>query len=164
MKLEALDDVRDSAFFKGLEDGDLALLAESFQAKELQEGTTVFIENMPGETLYLIKSGAVRITKMMAEGEDRIVLVLGPEEIFGELSIIAGGQRTSTARVAESGTLLSLSRRDFDTLCDRHPRLGIKLVRNIAEVFSRRVRESEQDYYDMLRWAMHRNPSPKENR
>jgi CRP-like cAMP-binding protein len=90
--------------------------------------------------------------------------VLGPEEIFGELSIIAGGQRTSTARVAESGTLLSLSRRDFDTLCDRHPRLGIKLVRNIAEVFSRRVRESEQDYYDMLRWAMHRNPSPKENR
>jgi CRP-like cAMP-binding protein len=163
MKLEALDDLRDSAFLKGLEDGDLAMLAESLQEKELQEGTTVFIENMPGETLYLIKSGAVRITKMMAEGEDKIVLVLGPEEVFGELSIIAGGQRTATARIAESGTLLSLSRRDFDLLCERHPRLGVKLVRNITEVFSRRVRESEQDYCDMLRWAMRRNPASKEN-
>lgn len=159
MNLESLDELRDSAFFNGLEEGDLALLAASFREKEMREGTTVFIENMPGETLYLIKSGAVRITKMMADGEEKTVLVLGPEEVFGELAIVTGGQRTATARIAEGGSLISLSRRDFDVLCERHPRLGIHIVRNIAKIFSCRVRESEQDYRDMLQWAMRQESS-----
>ncbi len=146
--------IRGCTLVKGLDDGDLALLSDAFHEKAMSEGTTVFIENMPGESLYLVKQGAVQISKMMAEGEEKTVIILGPEEVFGEMAIISGGHRTATARIAETARLLSMNKKDFESLCDRHPRLGIKLMRNIIGMFSERIRESEEDYREMLRWAM----------
>jgi CRP-like cAMP-binding protein len=120
----------------------------------MTEGTTVFIENMPGESLFLVSKGTVRISKMFAEGDEKTLVVLGPEDIFGEMAVIDGLPRSATARVAEDAELISLKKKDFDTLCKENPGLALKLTMNIVRVFSKRIREANDEYRDMLIWSL----------
>jgi CRP-like cAMP-binding protein len=120
-------------------------------------GKTVFIENMPGEFLYLVKEGTIRISKMLAEGDEQTLVVLGAEDTFGEMAVLDGAPRSATARVIEDAQLFSLGKSDFEELCDSYPALGLKLMRNIIRIFSRRIRESNQEYREMLMWSLGRN-------
>lgn len=148
----------DSYLFQDLEADELAILGGIFSSKRFEEGKTVFIENMPGESLYLIKEGTVKISKMIAEGDEKTLIILGPEDIFGEMAILDGAPRSATARVAENAVLLSVSKIDFEKLCEENPRLGIKIMRNIIRVFSRRIRDNNQEYREILMWSLGKKP------
>lgn len=154
MDADVFQGILDSSFLKGLDHGELAMLAGSMHRKVMSEGTTVFIQNMPGESLYLVQRGAVQLSRMLPEGEESTLIILGPEEIFGEISIIVPTRRSVTARVVEECILLILTRRDFDVLSDRHPRLSMKIMRNILREFSERQQSAEEDYFEMLRFAL----------
>jgi CRP-like cAMP-binding protein len=109
---------------------------------------------MPGESLYLIRRGAVKISKMLAEGEEKTLVILGPEEIFGEMAILDGAPRSATARVAEEADLLSVRKAEFEALCEQNPALALKLMRNIVRIFSQRIRENNGEYREMLLWSL----------
>jgi CRP-like cAMP-binding protein len=91
---------------------------------------------------------------MFAEGDEKTLVVLGPEDIFGEMAIIDGLPRSATARVAEDAELISLKKKDFESLCQQAPELALKMVMNIVGVFSKRVREANDEYRDMLIWSL----------
>ncbi len=154
IKPELFEVIGGSLLLKGLNDVELARLANVCEERTMAEGTTVFIENMPGESLFLIRRGTIRISKMFAEGNEKILIVLGPEDIFGEMAVIDGLPRAATARVAEDAELISLNKKDFARLCQEEPALALKLVMNIIGVFSRRVREASDEYRDMLSWSL----------
>ena len=149
-----------SPLFLGLNQEDMRELEGRFHARDISEGMTVFVENMPGESLYLIQSGIVKISKMLSEGEEQILVILGPDDVFGEMALLDGAARSATARVAENATLLALKRQDFEELCDHNPRLGLQLIRNIARVFSQRVRNNNDEYRDMMLWALGKKGKP----
>jgi CRP/FNR family cyclic AMP-dependent transcriptional regulator len=146
--------IKNSVMLQCLSDEDLAKLAGFCEMREMSENTTVFIENMPGESLFLIKKGTVRISKMFAEGDEKTLVVLGPEDIFGEMAVIDGLPRSATARVAEDAELISVKKKDLERLCSEDAALALKIVSNIVRVFSKRVRESNEEYRDMLIWSM----------
>lgn len=149
--------VRGSVLLQGLDDAELQRLAAVCEVRQVTEGATVFIENMPGESLFLIRSGMVRITRMFAEGDEQPLVILGPSELFGEMAVIDGHPRGATARIVESAELISLKRKDFDILCQNYPALALKLVMNIVRLFSRRIRQSQDEYRDMLIWSIQGN-------
>ncbi len=146
----------DSPIFTGLTVAEIETLGTVFTHKEMAEGKTVFIENMHGESLYLIKQGTIRISKMMAEGDEEILVVLGPADVFGEMAIFDGAQRSATARVAETVSLLCLSKQDFEALSIKDPALGLKLALNIIRLFSERIRSSQTAHREMLLDALGR--------
>jgi CRP-like cAMP-binding protein len=148
--------IRASALFVDMSDAEIASLAELFSEKPMPAGKTVFVENMPGESLYLVQEGTIRISKMLAEGDEQTLVVLGPEDTFGEMAVLDGAPRSATARVIEDARLLSIRKNDFEELCDSYPALGLKLMRNIIRIFSQRIRESNQDYREMLIWSLGR--------
>lgn len=160
MKRVDLSSLSSSPLFLGLSQEDMRELEARFHARDIDEGMTVFVENMPGESLYLIQSGVVKISKMLSEGEERILVILGPDDVFGEMALLDGAARSATARVAESATLLALKRQDFEELCDHNPRLGLQLIRNISRVFSQRVRNNNDEYRDMMLWALGKKGKP----
>lgn len=160
MKRVDLNPLASSPLFLGLGTEDMRELEARFQVRDIDEGMTVFVENMPGESLYLIQSGVVKISKMLSEGEERILVILGPDDVFGEMALLDGAARSATARVAESATLLALKRQDFEELCDHNPRLGLQLIRNISRVFSQRVRNNNDEYRDMMLWALGKKGKP----
>lgn len=146
--------IRGSSMLQGLNDADFSRLAEFCEERQMAEGTTVFIENMPGESLFLVRKGTIRISKMFAEGDEKTLVVLGPEDIFGEMAVVDGLPRSATARVAEDAELISLKKQDFESLCKSDPALALKLVMNIMRVFSKRIREANDEYRDMLVWSI----------
>jgi CRP/FNR family cyclic AMP-dependent transcriptional regulator len=149
--------IKNSVMLQSFTDEELGRLSAFCEMREMSESTTVFIENMPGESLFLIKSGTVRISKMFAEGDEKTLVVIGPEDIFGEMAVIDGLPRSATARVAEDAELISLKKKDLERLCSEDPALALKLVSNIVRVFSKRVRESNEEYRDMLIWSMQKS-------
>jgi CRP-like cAMP-binding protein len=154
IKPASFDVIRDSTMLQGMNDADFIRLAEFCEERQMAEGTTVFIENMPGESLFLIRKGTIRISKMFAEGDEKTLVVLGPEDIFGEMAVVDGLPRSATARVAEDADLISLKKKDFEVLCKNDPALALKLVMNIVRVFSKRIREANDEYRDMLIWSI----------
>lgn len=154
IKPEEFAAIKNSTMLRGFTDQELKVLANVCELRSMSEGTTVFIENMPGEALFLIKAGTIRISKMFAEGDEKTLVVLGPEDIFGEMAVIDGLPRSATARVAEDAELISLKKKDFEALSRDNVELAFKLVSNIVRVFSKRVRETNDEYRDMLIWSL----------
>lgn len=144
------DGLKDSPLFKGMSGADVKCLESIFSVRRIPEGKTIFIENMPGESLYLIKQGTVRISRMLAEGDEQVLIVLSPDDVFGEMAVLDGGKRSATARIAEDAILYGLTRKDFEKLAQEDPRLGLALTLNIVRIFSSRVRNSQKDYRAML--------------
>jgi len=136
--------------FIGLTDSEMSQLSSCMKEKRLEEGVSVFIENMPGESLFMIETGSVRITKMLGEGEETSLAVLGPHDCFGEMALIEPGPRSVTARVLKSASLWSMKKSDFDTLCKKNPLLGMKLMKNILKTFVQRVRGSDEQIRDVI--------------
>ena len=157
VKVEDFSVIKGSVMLQGFSDEDLGNLAGFCEIREMSEGTTVFVENMPGESLFLVKRGTIRISKMFAEGDEKTLVVLGPEDIFGEMAVIDGLPRSATARVAEEAELISLKKKELERLCRENAPLALKLVSNIVKVFSKRVREANEEYRDMLIWSLQKS-------
>lgn len=149
-------ELSDSPLFKGMAVREIEYLGDLFAARQVPEGKTVFIENMPGEALYLIRRGTVRISRMLAEGDEQILIVLGTGDVFGELAVLDGGERSATARIAEDALLYGLHRKDFNRLTTENPRLGMQLTLNIVRIFSARMRSAKKDYRAMLLSTLNR--------
>ncbi len=152
--MNKLESLQSSPLFHDMSGPEIETLEKIFNDKVIDEGMTVFIENMPGESLYLIRQGAIKISKMIAEGNEKTLVILGAEEVFGEMAILDGAPRSATARVAEKAHLLSIRRPEYEGLCEKDPRLALKLMRNIVRIFSRRVRENNEQYREMLLWSL----------
>jgi CRP-like cAMP-binding protein len=144
----------DCFLFKDLENKEIEVLASLFYEKKLSSGKTVFVEQMPGESLYLIKSGRVKISKLIAEGDEKILVTLNPLDVFGEMAILDGSPRSATARVEDDAVLLSIKKSDFEKLCAAKPKIALTVMRNIIKVFSSRIRENNEEYREMLLWSL----------
>ncbi len=139
-----------SPLCQGMTDLEVQAVSALLDEKEMKTGTTVFIENMPGECLYLIQKGGVKITKMLAEGDEQVLVDLEAGEVFGEMAILDGAPRSATARVTQDAHLLRIGRVEFEALCGKSPQVGLKLMRNIIRVFCRRIRENNEEYREMV--------------
>ena len=149
-----LSTLSDCFLFKDLNEKEIEILASLFYEKKLSSGKTVFVEQMPGESLYLIKSGRVKISKLISEGDEKILVTLNPQDVFGEMAILDGAPRSATARVEDDAVLLSIKKSDFEKLCEAKPKVALTVMRNIVRVFSSRIRENNEEYREMLMWSL----------
>lgn len=153
-----LKDIQNCQLLLGFDDTEIEHLEPLFNQHEMGEGKTVFVENMASESLYLISQGAVAIFKMLAEGEEKTLAVLGAGDLFGELALFDSAPRAATARIAENATILSIKKSDFDKFCHENPVIAIKLLRNIVKTFCLRLRETDSDFRDRLQIALTEMP------
>lgn len=143
-------DLTSSPLFTGMAAKEIEYLSSIFTVNQLQEGKTVFVENMPGESLYLIKQGNVKISQMLAEVDEVDLMSLGAGDVFGELAVIDGGNRVARASIEKNAILYCLNRKTFNALVSEKPRLGLQLTLNIVRLFSARIRNAKKDYRTML--------------
>jgi len=163
MSQVSFDGLHDSPLFTEMGSADIKRLEQIFTIRKIEAGKTIFLENMPGESLYLIKEGTVKISRMLAEGDEQVLIVLGPDDVFGEMAVLDGGARSATARIAEDATLFGLNRKDFDKIAAKDPALGLKFALNIVRIFSSRVRNSQKDYRAMLLASLKRDKKQNKN-
>lgn len=146
--------LEDSSLFQGLTKRESEILASLLTVKNISEGKVVFLENMPGESLYIIKSGAVKISRMLASGREKTVVVLGADDLFGELAIFDDSPRSVSAYIAEDAELLCFHKMGFEQLCKDEPTVALKISLNVIRVFTRWVSECQSDYQQLLKWCL----------
>lgn len=106
-------------------------LAEKFGVS-LPEGTTVFRQGDPGGSLYVIRSGKVRVL-MESHGRRRMVAILGPGDFFGELAVVTGRPRSATVEVIEDADLLKVPAGKLQEMVASSGEVAIRLIRHLAE-------------------------------
>jgi CRP/FNR family transcriptional regulator/CRP/FNR family cyclic AMP-dependent transcriptional regulator len=137
--------LRNVPFFAGLSDQELQVLAESLGKRTFGKGMIIFHKGSPGQTLYIIESGKVRIFILSESGQEISVNIYGPGDVFGELALLDGLPRSAGAVAMEKTVTFTLRRDDFL----RHLEACPRMARSIMEVLSTRVRYTT-DYAESL--------------
>ena len=148
--METIDLLKKNLLFKGCTPEDFELLAGLFVERKVSPNTTIFSEKMPGEALYIIKSGEVRISLMAGEGEEAGLLQLGPGDFFGEIALIQESSRAVTARSESATEIIMLSRKDFLALMDLDPRVAARVTLSIARLLAMRVKAYSNKLREIL--------------
>jgi CRP-like cAMP-binding protein len=100
--------------------------------REYAKNRMIFSEGEPGDELYIIRTGSVKITKI-AEGNEVLLAVLKPGDIFGEMALLESKPRTACAISFEDCALLAVSRANFARIVAVQPQLIAKLTTLLAE-------------------------------
>jgi CRP-like cAMP-binding protein len=132
--------------FASLSESDLDALARSFVRQTYDRGETVFRQGDPGAHLYLVETGRIKITTLAPDGREAFVAIIGPGQVFGELSLFVEQQRTADARAMESTVLHGLAHDDFRPYVNTHPEVAWELLRVLVGM----VRRQDQAIQDMV--------------
>ncbi len=148
--MDNIELLQKTVLFKGCGREELELALGLFQERQLKPNTAVFAEKMPAESLYIIKSGNVRITIMAGEGEEKSLLLLGPGEFFGELALLQEESRMVSARSENAVELLLMTRKDFQALVELDARTAARLSSAIGKLLAMRVKAYSSLFRDLL--------------
>ncbi|MBX7058113.1 MAG: Crp/Fnr family transcriptional regulator [Leptospirales bacterium] len=107
-------------------------VAEASINRHVKSEDMIFCENEPGYELYIIQGGRIKITKMV-DGQEVMLAVLQPGDIFGEMAILDNKPRSATASCAEDATLLAINKANFEGMVKAQPQLATKLITLLSE-------------------------------
>jgi CRP-like cAMP-binding protein len=128
--------------FNGLAEEGLDHLAAIATEKRHGLGDYVFREGEPGDKLFLILEGKIRISRTVPGMGEEALAVLGPGEAFGEMSLIDDFPRSADALVHERCRLLEISRESMEDLLFLHKELAYEILWNFVKILSTRLRET----------------------
>ncbi len=136
------------SIFSSLSDSELDLLIMATTTKRIEEKEILFRKGDPGNQLYGIISGALKVMVTGADGKDVIFTLLGPGEIIGEIAVLDNEERSATAVAVEPTHLLMLHRRELIPFLESHPHAAIGLAGVLATMV-RRLSDRAEDRQTM---------------
>lgn len=141
------DDVVLSApLFAGIEtDAALALLA-SMTPRDVPRGQVLFREGDRGDCLFVIRTGKMKLGRRSSDGRENLLSVLGPGEMFGELSLFDPGPRTATATAVADASMYELAHAELIDWLGRYPAVAEHLLNALA----RRLRRTNEALADLV--------------
>jgi CRP-like cAMP-binding protein len=122
-----------SPLFRGLPPATLDRIAALATQRGYRRGEIVFSAGDPGDALYGVVTGRIRISAGTAEGREIFLNVMEPGDTFGEIALLDGGTRTATATATEPAELVSIRREPLFELLEREPKAALELLRLCGE-------------------------------
>src|SRR5450759_798406 len=141
-----IDVVRKAPLFAALDDEAAAALMESMTTSHLDRGNILFREGDQGDRLYVIGEGKIKLGLTSVDGRENLLAILGPGEMFGELSLFDPGPRTATATAIAETQLLALGHEDLDSFLLGRPAVAANLLTALA----RRLRRANETLADLV--------------
>src|SRR5579863_5118592 len=136
--------LRRSPLFARLADADLdALLAHAATSRHAA-GDQIFAKGDPGNSMMAVLKGRVMISTPSPDGRQMVLTVMHDGDVFGEIALLDGGERTADASAMTNCELLVVPRRSFLSMLERRPELGIDLLVVLCERL-RRTNEQVED-------------------
>ena len=140
------DVVRQAPLFAVLDDDAASALKSSMTPVQLGRGQVLFHEGDPGDRLYVIIDGKVKLGRTSGDGRENLLAVLGPGEMFGELSLFDPGPRNATATAVADTSLIGLGEDGLTTWLGGRPEVARQLLRALA----RRLRRTNENLADLV--------------
>ena len=138
--------VRRAPLFTALDDAQAASLRASMDSVKIAKGGILFKEGDEGEHVYVIVDGKLKLGTSSGDGRENLLSILGPGEMFGELSLFDPGPRTSTATAVTDAKLLSLSHEKLIPWLKGNPEVSLQLLARLAQ----RLRRTNEAVGDLV--------------
>ncbi|RZS41287.1 CRP-like cAMP-binding protein [Herbihabitans rhizosphaerae] len=135
-----------AGIFQGVEPAAAEALAQTLEAVEFPRGHVIFAEGEPGDRLYIIQQGKVKLGRKSPDGRENLLGIMGPADMFGELSIFDPGPRTSTATTVTEVKAVTMDRPALRQWIATRPEIAEQLLRVIA----RRLRRTNGMLADLI--------------
>jgi len=140
MSAEVIKLLRKTPIFSTLDSSSLKRIFGFFKERTYSTDEVLFKEGTLGDTLYIIKEGAIKIARTAKDGEEEASRALRREgDIFGESGFLDETPRPATAQTIKISKVLQLSRSDFLTILNNHPLIAYQIVK----VLSARLKQSD---------------------
>ena len=134
------------SLFAGLSDEDLRELMTVTRRRTFRSGEVIFHRDDPGQILYIIKEGKVKIYLTSPDGQEVSQALYGKTEYFGEFSLFEGLPRSADAVTLERTECYTLQRIDYDKVILKNPKIALKML----EALTRRLRSTDQMVEDLI--------------
>ena len=138
--------VRKAPLFTALDDAAAVSLRASMDSVKIGKGGILFKEGDSGEHVYVIVEGKLKLGTSSGDGRENLLSILGPGEMFGELSLFDPGPRTSTATAVTDAKLFSLSHEKLIPWLKGNPDVSLHLLARLAQ----RLRRTNEAVGDLV--------------
>ncbi|CDO31387.1 Crp/Fnr family transcriptional regulator [Mycobacterium vulneris] len=135
-----------AGIFQGVSPDAVAALVRQLEPVTFRRSEVVFSEGEPGDTLYIITAGKVKIGRKSVDGRDSLITLMGPSDMFGELAIFDPGPRTSTVTALTEVKTVVMSRSVLRGWIADRPEIAEQLLR----VLARRLRRTNDNLSDLI--------------
>ena len=146
-----MDDVKEilsrAGVFQGVDQEAVQALLGELETVRFPRGTTIFNEGEPGDRLYIIIDGKVKLARRSADGRENLLTIMGPSDMFGELSIFDPGPRTSSAVCVTEVSAASMSADQLQEWVGSHPDVPAQLL---LRMLARRLRRTNNSLADLI--------------
>lgn len=140
------DVVRKAPLFASLDDETAAALLASMSRQHMERSDVLFHEGDQGDRLYVIGEGKIKLGRTSTDGRENLLAILGPGEMFGELSLFDPGPRTATATAVAETQVLSIGHEQLGEFLSANPRVAQTLLAALA----RRLRRTNESLADLV--------------
>jgi CRP-like cAMP-binding protein len=134
-----LDQLRRVPLFAHLTESELERVSAAVREKSYPKSSVILFEHDPGDALYVVVSGQVKVVLIGEDGREVILAILTEGDFFGEMSLIDDEPRSAHVIATEDSNLLVLRREDFLRCMEQTPRIALGLLRAL----SRRLRRAD---------------------
>ena len=146
--------IKQAAIFSTLEDDELERVAEICKEQSFKFGQTIFKEGEPGNRLYIISTGDVRISRVVPGSGEEALTVLKPGACFGEMAVFDRSERSTDAIANTDCTLITISRSDFEILLDFNRDVAYKVLWAVVRLLCERLRITNDNLRSFLAMSM----------
>lgn len=131
--------------FAYLDDKQLTEVERVTLERNYRKGRIIFVEDEPGEAVFFVKSGRVKITKQTDDGREHILHFINPGEVFAEVVMLDGGTYPATAEVVEDCTVGLIRNSDMEKIISNNTDIALGLLK----IMARRLRISQQQLIEL---------------
>ena len=135
-----------SGIFQGVDPDAAEALAKEMETIEARKGEVLFSEGEPGDSLYIVLSGKLKVGRRAGDGRQNLIAVMGPSDMVGELSLFDPGPRTATATAVVDTRLARLRKQALRPWLTNRPEIAEQLLRVVA----RRLRRTNAMLGDLI--------------
>jgi len=135
-----------SGIFQGVDPDAAEALAKEMETIEARKGEVLFSEGEPGDSLYIVLSGKLKVGRRAGDGRQNLIAVMGPSDMVGELSLFDPGPRTATATAVVDTRLARLRKQGLRPWLTNRPEIAEQLLR----VLARRLRRTNDALADLI--------------
>jgi CRP-like cAMP-binding protein len=138
--------IRDLPLLARLPDDDLKALASRGRVRRFNAGSTIFHEGDPGDAMYVVVDGKLRMSRLSGSGTEATLALIGAGDCTGELALFDGRPRSATATAMQATRVFVVSRDDFINWVKERPSAALALL----ETLSLRIRRTNEIVTDLV--------------
>lgn len=138
--MENLKYLQKIPLFYGLAEEQLLEISNLLLERSYNKGRFIFMEGEPGEAIYILKSGLIKLTKRLEDGREHILHFVNAGEVFAEVVLFDGGNYPATSEVQEDSVVGVLRNKDIERVISKHPSMAVEMLR----IMSRRLRTAQE--------------------